>query len=81
MQDIEGDCGRLLETGLFSRARPTTQLPMATQAPDFVRDKDGHLNPVIPLNQVRDPSFFSFLPMQARTGIPSHQIWSPPVWD
>ncbi|CAL8464277.1 g3812 [Coccomyxa elongata] len=51
-QDIEADCSRLLETGLFARARPTTQLPMATQAPDFVRDIDGHLNPVIPLNQV-----------------------------
>lgn len=54
-QDIEADCSRLLETGLFARAQPTTQLPMATQAPDFIRDIDGHLNPVIPLNQVPKP--------------------------
>ena len=26
---------------------------MATQAPNYVRDLDGHLNPVIPLNQAR----------------------------
>ncbi len=51
-QDVEGDCTRLLETGLFARVRPGTQLPITTQAPAFIRDRDGHLNPVIPLNQV-----------------------------
>lgn len=51
-QDIEADCNRLLETGLFARVRPKTQLPMITQAPSYLRDRDGHLNPVIPLNQV-----------------------------
>jgi hypothetical protein len=53
LQDIEADCNRLLETGLFARVRPKTQLPMGTQAPSYLRDRDGHLNPVIPLNQVR----------------------------
>lgn len=52
-QDIEADCNRLLETGLFARVRPKTQLPLFTQAPNYLRDRDGHLNPVIPLNQVR----------------------------
>ena len=52
VQDIEADCNRLLETGLFARVRPKTQLPMVTQAPNYLRDRDGHLNPVIPLNQV-----------------------------
>ena len=52
LQDIEADCNRLLETGLFARVRPKTQLPMGTQAPSYLRDRDGHLNPVIPLNQV-----------------------------
>ena len=52
LQDIEADCNRLLETGLFARVRPKTQLPMVTQAPSYLRDRDGHLNPVIPLNQV-----------------------------
>ncbi|CAL5220498.1 g2527 [Coccomyxa viridis] len=51
-QDIEADCNRLLETGLFARVRPKTQLPLFTQAPNYLRDRDGHLNPVIPLNQV-----------------------------
>ena len=52
LQDIEADCNRLLETGLFARVRPKTQLPLVTQAPNYLRDRDGHLNPVIPLNQV-----------------------------
>ena len=52
-QDIEGDCTRLLETGLFARVRPRTQLPIGTQGPSYIRDRDGHLNPVVPLNQVK----------------------------
>ena len=52
LQDIEADCNRLLGTGLFARARPKTQLPRLAQAPSYLRDRDGHLNPVIPLNQV-----------------------------
>ena len=53
LQDIEGDCTRLLETGLFARVRPRTQLPIGTQGPSYIRDRDGHLNPVVPLNQVK----------------------------
>lgn len=52
-QDIEGDCARLLGTGLFARVRPRTQLPIGTQGPGYIRDRDGHLNPVVPLNQAR----------------------------
>ena len=70
-QDIEGDCTRLLETGLFARVRPRTQLPIGTQGPGFIRDRDGHLNPVVPLNQVGTlPQYY----WEDRRTVPLNQV-------
>lgn len=50
--DVEADCVRLLETGLFQRVRPSFKRPTFLDAPQFVRVTGDRLATVTPLGPI-----------------------------
>ncbi len=50
--DVEADCVRLLETGLFQSVRPSFKRPTGLDAPQFVRVLGDRLATVPPLGSV-----------------------------
>ena len=50
--DVEADCVRLLETGLFQSVRPSFKRPTVLDAPQFVRVLGNRLATVPPLGPV-----------------------------